>query len=134
MCLCFQIPWIFCWSFNTTSYPPYKMLIKNLKIKWWEKYNFQHATIKHMKEWFAENNYLQDIDQRKNIEFLNDKSKLLALLAQATTDTNFQRLLSTECIIYRHQINIFFHIGARVWSRRPAFLDLCELRIQELVS
>uniref|UniRef100_A0A0A0KYU0 Uncharacterized protein n=1 Tax=Cucumis sativus TaxID=3659 RepID=A0A0A0KYU0_CUCSA len=74
----------------------------------------EHATIKHMKEWFAENNYLQDIDQRKNIEFLNDKSKLLALLAQATTDTNFQRLLSTECIIYRHQINIFFHIGARV--------------------
>ncbi|KAA0034823.1 hypothetical protein E6C27_scaffold213G00570 [Cucumis melo var. makuwa] len=71
------------------------MLAKNLKIKLWEKYNFQHATIKHIKEWFAENKYLQDIDQRKNVEFLNDKSKLLVALAQATTDADFQRLLST---------------------------------------
>ena len=71
------------------------MLVKNLKIKWWKRYNFQHATIKYIKEWFAENEYLQDIDQRKNVEFLNDKSKLLAALAQATTDADFQRLLST---------------------------------------
>ncbi|KAA0059031.1 polyprotein [Cucumis melo var. makuwa] len=75
--------------YNTASYPQYKILLKNLKIKWWKKYNFQHATIKHIKEWFADNGYLQDIDQRKNIEFLNDKSKLLAALAQATTDADF---------------------------------------------
>uniref|UniRef100_A0A9I9EFL2 Uncharacterized protein n=1 Tax=Cucumis melo TaxID=3656 RepID=A0A9I9EFL2_CUCME len=54
-----------------------------------------HAIIKHIKEWFEENEYLQDIDQRKNAEFLNDKSKLLVTLAQATTDADFQRLLST---------------------------------------
>lgn len=47
-----------------------------------------------MKKWFTENSYLQDIDQRKNAEFLNDKSKLLATLAQATTYADFQKLLS----------------------------------------
>ncbi|KAA0025901.1 hypothetical protein E6C27_scaffold34G001890 [Cucumis melo var. makuwa] len=60
-----------------------------------EKYDFQHATIKHIKEWFVENGYLQDIDQGKNVKFLNEKSKLLATLAQATTDADFQRLLPT---------------------------------------
>ena len=44
-----------------------------------------------MREWIAENNY----HQRINIEFLNDKSKLLTVLAHATTNVDFQRLLST---------------------------------------
>lgn len=68
--LYFQIPQNFCWSFCTTSYPQYKMITK----QWWNKYNFQHATIKNMKVWFVENNYLQDLDQRKNTEFLNEKN------------------------------------------------------------
>lgn len=69
------------------------MITKQFKIKWWDKYNFQQATIKQMKEWF-QNDYLQDISQRQNVEFLNEKSKLLVALDQTISDANFQRILT----------------------------------------
>lgn len=65
-----------------------------LKIKWWDKYNFQHATITKIKEWFSKNDYLEDINVKRNVEFLNEKSKLLAALAQTTFEANFQKILA----------------------------------------
>lgn len=47
-----------------------------------------------MKEWFAQNDYLQDLDIKRNVEFLNDKSKSLGVLAQTTSEANFQKILA----------------------------------------
>lgn len=47
-----------------------------------------------MTELFVEKDYLQDLNKRKIVVFLNEKSKFLAALAQATIDTDFQKLLA----------------------------------------
>lgn len=70
------------------------MITKILKIKWWDNFNFQHATITKVKEWFSKNEYLQEIDIKINAKFLNDKSKLLAALAQTTSEADFQKILA----------------------------------------
>ena len=90
----FQIPWILTLNFQIKeTEDQIKQVFKIIKIKWWDKYTYTHADIKAVKVWLSENGHLQDLSKKRTSEFLNSKSKLLAALAQTTSEDDFQKLL-----------------------------------------
>ena len=93
-CVYFQILWILTWNFQIKeNEDQIKQVFKTIKIKWCDKYTYTHADIKAVKVWLSENDHLQDLSKKKTSEFLNSKSKLLAALAQTTSEADFQKLL-----------------------------------------
>ena len=76
-----------------------KQVFKTIKMEWWDKYIYTHADIKAVKIWLSKNGHLQDLS--KTSEFLNSKSKLLAALAQTTSEANFQKLLQEAVSVGR---------------------------------
>lgn len=82
------------WDFKIESKPQYKRLTKVVKIKWWSNANRDQGGLKAVKAWFADNGYMQDVSIIKNVEFLNNKSKLLARLSQTSSESELQQILA----------------------------------------
>lgn len=87
-----SLTWIFSWQYkygqnsNTNVLP---ILQKQAFVKWWPRFDFSNATAENVTIWFKNNpNYLQVADP-ETCRFLNQKSRITAALAAASSEDDF---------------------------------------------
>ncbi|KAL2465967.1 Uncharacterized protein Adt_41818 [Abeliophyllum distichum] len=84
----FKVAWIFCWDFEifptSTDSFSFQHIVRRCKIKWWEKFNDSNACSKAVKSWIDQQIKVKTGTSSSQIDFLTEKSKIMAQLAQCS--------------------------------------------------
>lgn len=95
------ITWIAAWKY--TIYHPYedidmKMLARQIRIKWWKKFNTDLIKKERINEWLINAGIMQKVELPQSTDesaFLMEKQKLMAALASTSSKEELEKLLGT---------------------------------------
>ncbi|KAL2465674.1 Uncharacterized protein Adt_41525 [Abeliophyllum distichum] len=87
-CRTFKIAWIFCWNFEifptSTDAFSFQHIVRRCKIKWWKKFNDSNACSKAVQSWIDQQIKIKTGTSSSQRDFLTEKSKIMAQLAQCS--------------------------------------------------
>ncbi|KAL2506391.1 polyprotein [Abeliophyllum distichum] len=89
----FKIAWIFFWDFeifpSSVDAFSFKHIIRRCKIKWWKKFNDSNACLKAVQSWINQQIKDKTGSCSSQSDFLTEKSKIMAQLAQCSNPEVF---------------------------------------------